>query len=91
MAGSYQVFSDDIAGITIKTSEGRTYSPAWAQVLELELQLRKRAFKRASQSRIPIKQALIEARGDDTLLRKHFFHAAYGVNGYCFYAPKRKL
>ena len=67
------ILSDKVYGKRVKTAEGKSYAPAWAQVLELEFQIRHRAYKRASQKKITLKRALEEARTDDKLLQE-FFH-----------------
>ena len=67
------LLGDKVWGKRVRTSEGKSYYPAWGQVLELEYQIRHRAFKRASQRKTSIKQALIDARSDDKLLQGHFY------------------
>ena len=66
------ILGDRVWGKRVKTAEGKTYAPAWSQVLELEYQIRHRAYKRASQRNISLKSALEEARADDKLLQDHF-------------------
>ena len=46
---------------------------AWSHVLELEYHIRHTAFKRASQRQNSVKNALEEARLDETLLQDHFY------------------
>ena len=64
---------DKVWGKRIKTSEGKVYPHAWSQVLELEFQIRRKAFKRASQRKSSVKKALEEARTDEELLQYHFY------------------
>ena len=56
----------------MKTAEGKPYAPAWSQVLELEYQIRHRAYKRASQRNISLKLALEDARVDEKIMQDCF-------------------
>ena len=53
----------NVWGKRVKTAEGKSCAPAWAQVLELECQIRHRAYKRASQRYISWKQAFGRCAG----------------------------
>ena len=53
-----------------------SHAPAWSQVLELEYQIRHRAYKRASRKKASLKQASEDARTDLKLLQEFFYGLA---------------
>ena len=58
------ILGEKVRGACVRTAEGNVHTPAWATVLELDFQLRKQAYKNASQKRIPLKKALADMRED---------------------------
>ena len=67
------LLGDEVLEYEVKDSNNNTvFQPTWHQMLELDFQVRKLAYKYVNRDGMTIKRALETARADEPTLRKYF-------------------